>query len=136
MQSVERVHLLERLSAHERSFQQQTNELSSSAAEQLGRVITVSGSQVTVQFTSASADGDIDVTVGSLVGVRNGESLAIGTLSDIALERTQTDDSGTSAVGRIDLLGEIVTEKSDAKTLSKRNKGLSENRQCHRSHPR
>jgi uncharacterized protein len=115
MQSVERVHLLERLSAHERSFQQQTNELSSSAAEQLGRVITVSGSQVTVQFTSASADGDIDVTVGSLVGVRNGESLAIGTLSDIALERTQTDDSGTSAVGRIDLLGEIVTEKSDAR---------------------
>jgi uncharacterized protein len=114
MQSIERVHLLERLSAHERSFQQQSNELAS-AAEQLGRVITIGGSQVTAQFTSISPDDDIDVTVGSLVGVRNGESLAIGTLSDIALERTQTDDSGTSAVGRIDLLGEIVAEKSGAK---------------------
>jgi DNA helicase HerA-like ATPase len=115
MHSAERVHLLERLSAHERSFQQQTNELASLEGLTLGRVITVSGSQVTAQFTSASPDGDIDVTVGSLVGVRNGETLAIGTLSDIALERTQTDDSGTSAVGRIDLLGEIFADKSGEK---------------------
>jgi DNA helicase HerA-like ATPase len=115
MHSAERVHLLERLSAHERSFQQQSNELASLALPPLGRVISVSGSQVTAQFTSTSLDGDIDVTVGSLVGVRNGESLAIGTLSDIALERMPSDDNATSAVGRIDLLGEIVTEKSGAK---------------------
>ena len=115
MQSAERVHLLERLSAHERSFLQQTNELASLATPTLGRVITVSGSQVTAQFTSTSSDGDFDVTVGSLVGVRNGESLAMGTLSDIALERTPSDDNATSAVGRIDLLGEIVTGKSGEK---------------------
>ena len=115
MHSVERVHLLERLSVHERAFQQQSNELASLALPPLGRVITVSGSQVTAQFTSASPDGDIDVTVGSLVGVSNGESLAMGTLSDIALERMPSDDNATSAVGRIDLLGEIVTEKSGEK---------------------
>jgi uncharacterized protein len=112
MHGVERVHLLDRLSVHERAFQQQSSELASQASDPLGRVITVSGSQVTAQFTSTSPNGDIDVTVGSLVGVSNGESLAIGTLSDIVLERTQTDDNNTSAVGRIDLLGEILTENS------------------------
>ena len=115
MHNAERVHLLERLSAHERAFQQQSNELASLALAALGRVITVSGSQVTAQFTTESVDGDFDVTVGSLVGVSNGDSLAIGTLSDIALERTPSDDNATSAVGRIDLLGEIVTEKSGEK---------------------
>jgi DNA helicase HerA-like ATPase len=115
MHSVERAHLLERLSVHERAFQQQSNELASLALRALGRVITVSGSQVTAQFTTESVDGDFDVTVGSLVGVSNGESLAIGTLSDIALERAPSDDNATSAVGRIDLLGEIVTEKSGDK---------------------
>ena len=39
----------------------------------------------------------------------------MGTLSDIALERMPSDDNATSAVGRIDLLGEIVTEKSGEK---------------------
>jgi DNA helicase HerA-like ATPase len=115
MQSVERVHLLERLSAHERSFQQQTNELASQASDPLGRVITVSGSQVTAQFISTSPNGDIDVTVGSLVGVRNGESLAVGTLSDISLEAVQSHENGTSAVGHIDLLGEIFTDESGKK---------------------
>jgi uncharacterized protein len=115
MHSVERAHLLERLSVHERAFQQQSNELASLALRALGRVITVSGSQVTAQFTTESPDGEFDVTVGSLVGVSNGESLAIGTLSDIALERAPSDDNATSAVGRIDLLGEIVTEKSGEK---------------------
>jgi DNA helicase HerA-like ATPase len=115
MHSVERAHLLERLSVHERAFQQQSNELASLALSALGRVITVSGSQVTAQFTTESPDGEFDVTVGSLVGVSNGESLAIGTLSDIALERAPSDDNATSAVGRIDLLGEIVTENSGEK---------------------
>lgn len=115
MHSVERVQLLDRLSAHERAFQQQSNELASLASETLGRVTTVSGSQVTAQFITASPDGEMDVTVGSLVGVRNGGSLAIGTLSDITLEAIQSHENGTSAVGRIDLLGEIFTDESGNK---------------------
>ena len=115
MHSVERLHLLERLSAHERSFQQQTTELASQPSDLLGRVTTVSGSQVVAQFISFSSEGEMDVTVGSLVGIRNGESLAVGTLSDIALEAVQSHENGTSAVGRIDVLGEIVTEKSGAR---------------------
>ncbi len=112
MHSVERVQLLDRLSAHERAFQQQSNELASQASETLGRVTAVSGSQVTAQFTSASPDGELDVTVGSLVGIRNGGSLAIGALSDITLEAVQSHENGASAVGRIDLLGEIFADES------------------------
>ena len=64
-------------------------------AAPLGRVVAVSGAQVTVEFAtdpSSPLGDDIGVTVGSLLGIETGELLAIGALCDIAL---QTSPAGT-----------------------------------------
>jgi len=77
------------------------------SAAPLGHVIAVSGSQATAQFAAG-----LELTVGALVGIQNSGSLAIGTLCDIFLEKPAGGERGTEAVGRIDLMGEIVVEKS------------------------
>jgi len=83
------------------------NEAAMAEFESLGRVISVSGSQATAQFAP-----DVDLTVGSLVGLPNGDAFAVGTLCDIAVETSAAGELGAKAIGRVDLLGEIVTEKS------------------------
>jgi uncharacterized protein len=77
------------------------------SAALLGHVIAVSGSQATAQFASG-----VELTVGSLVGIQNSEALAVGTLWEISLDKSAGGESGAEAVGRIDLMGEIVAEKS------------------------
>ena len=78
----------------------------------LGRVVAVSGSQATAQFSAAesAAGGEFAFSVGSLVGIENGTRLAVGALSDIALQAAAGDEAVSSATGRIDLLGEITAE--------------------------
>ncbi len=78
-----------------------------SMAAPLGRLITVSGSQAIAQFASGA-----DLTVGSFVGIRTGDSLAVGTLCDISVENSASPEHRVEAIGRIDLLGEIAAEKS------------------------
>ncbi len=80
----------------------------------LGRVIAVSGSQATAQFSanaSALGGSEFAFSVGSLVGIENGASLAIGALCDITLQAAAGDEAVASAIGRIDLLGEIAAER-------------------------
>lgn len=74
----------------------------------LGRVIAVSGSQATAQFPVGSSE--FAFSVGSLVGIENGASLAVGALCDITLQAT-ANGNPASATGRIDLLGEIAAER-------------------------
>ncbi len=87
------------------------------AAASLGRVVAVSGSQVIVQFTadpSSPGAENLEVTVGSLLGIKTGGSLAIGALCDISLQSSAGQD-GARVTGRIDLLGEIAGEASGEK---------------------
>ena len=79
----------------------------------LGHVIAVSGSQATAQFSAASlaSGGEFGFSVGSLIGIENGASLAIGALCDITLQAAANADAVACAVGRIDLLGEISAER-------------------------
>ena len=88
------------------------------AAMPLGRVVAVSGAQVIVEFStdplSLLAD-DIGVTVGSLLGIETGASLAIGALCDIALQPSPAGTARARVSGRIDLLGEIAAEPSGDK---------------------
>jgi len=80
----------------------------------LGRVIAVSGSQATAQFSAAASmagAGEFAFSVGSLVGIENGSSLAIGALCDLSLQAAGSE-AVASAIGRIDLLGEIADEQS------------------------
>jgi hypothetical protein len=74
----------------------------------LGRVIAVSGSQATAQFSTAAGGGEFAFSVGSLVGIENGGSLAIGALCDITLQAAASGEAAASAIGRIDLLGELA----------------------------
>ena len=81
--------------------------------EPLGRLLAVTGSQVVVKFTSdlsLPGEASVDITVGSLLGIRTGEALAIGALCDISLEDSPSDNFGSHATGRVDLLGEIVED--------------------------
>ncbi len=82
--------------------------VSRSGCTPLGRVIAVSGSQATAQFSGAG-DGELGFSVGSLVGIENGTSLVIGALCDLGLQGAGSE-SALSAIGRIDLLGEIAGE--------------------------
>ncbi len=84
---------------------------SPAAAEALGRVVSVGGSQVVVQFpaeTTAARNGQTDVTVGTFLGIWNGRSLVVGALCDISLDKNADGQADGPATGRVDLLGEIV----------------------------
>ncbi len=85
--------------------------VSPSGRAPLGRVIAVSGSQATAQFSAAAATAGGDefvFSVGSLIGIENGASLAIGALCDITLQAAADGEKAASAIGRIDLLGELT----------------------------
>jgi DNA helicase HerA-like ATPase len=89
---------------------------SARAARLLGRVVAVSGSQATARFTAgAAAGGELDLTVGSLVGIVSGGALAVGTLCDVCSEPAGDHAAGLHATGRIDLLGEIVADGGGAR---------------------
>ena len=82
--------------------------------EPLGRVLSVGGSHVIMQF-STDRDDHMEVTVGTFLGVRAGHSLVIGVLCDIALEKSSGGQQGANATGRVDLLGEIISDESGAR---------------------
>ena len=54
------------------------------------------------------------MTVGTFLGIRNGRSLVIGALCDISLDTETGDRPGMQTTGRVDLLGEILADKSGA----------------------
>jgi uncharacterized protein len=76
-----------------------------STIEAIGSLVAISGSEATMQFAAAATG----VTVGSLVGIDTGQSLAIGSLSEVARNEVRAGEHDT-ATGRIDLLGEIATD--------------------------
>jgi DNA helicase HerA-like ATPase len=89
------------------------DEPSFAAAGAVGRLVAVSGSQATMQFSidpSAPREPDTEVTVGSLVGIQTGTSLAIGALCEVSLQDVASGQRGSDAIGRIDLLGEIICD--------------------------
>jgi DNA helicase HerA-like ATPase len=78
-------------------------------AEPLGRVVSVAGSQVMVEFSTAVlSDSDIDLTVGAFLGIWNGRNLVVGSLCDISLHKLADGQQSEPASGRVDLLGELV----------------------------
>src|SRR5256885_5632349 len=76
------------------------------AVEPLGRVVSVSGSQVTVEFSHHLLWPDTNLTVGAFLGINAGAALVIGALSEVSRQQD------SAAVGRMDLLGEIVCDET------------------------
>jgi hypothetical protein len=90
---------------------------SPAGAEPLGRVVSVGGSQLVVQFptdTAAARDEQTDVTVGTFIGIWNGRSLVVGALCDISLDKDTDGRPNGPTTGRVDLLGELVCDESGA----------------------
>jgi uncharacterized protein len=80
------------------------------SAAAVGRVIAVSGSQATLQLAAdrvSPAEREGGLTVGALLGIDTGKSLAIGALCELSLTTSGSAQQGAQAIGRIDLIGEI-----------------------------
>jgi DNA helicase HerA-like ATPase len=85
--------------------------------EPLGRVVSVAGSQVVVQFATellSPHDANSDVTVGTFLGIWNGQSLVIGALCELSLGKHADGQSSPPANGRVDLLGELIRDEAGA----------------------
>src|SRR5262245_3688140 len=92
-------------------------ELAIGSGTPLGRAISVGGSQVIVQFSSdlSSAGEDLaNVTVGTFLGIEGNQSLVIGALCEISLDKPQDGQRAMRATGRVDLLGELVQDSDGA----------------------
>ena len=80
------------------------------SAEQVGRVISVRGSQASVGLPPAAAHApeEARATVGKFLGVRAGKSLLVGLIADVSL-RTEPllRNQEQVAVAQVDLIGEI-----------------------------
>jgi DNA helicase HerA-like ATPase len=84
----------------------------SNAAEPVGRVVSVGGSQVMVEFsTEVLSNGSPDLTVGAFLGIWNGRTLVVGSLCDISLHKRADGQQGEPATGRVDLLGELILDQ-------------------------
>lgn len=83
------------------------------AAAVVGQLVAVTGAHATVRFSDASLAGDsdeADFSVGAYLAIRTPRSLIIGVLCDISVAA----DAATQAGGRMDMLGEIITDASGA----------------------
>ena len=86
-------------------------EAAQSGTTPIGRVVSVGGSQVVVQFSSdmtGASPGEPGVTVGTFLGIWNGHSLVVGALCEIALDKLLNGQHVPHPAGTIDLLGEIL----------------------------
>jgi len=86
------------------------NEPSSAAGEPIGHVVSVRGSQARVGLAASPAAGSSKArsTVGKFLGIRAGESLLIGVITNVSIEAPAlTNDHGGHSTADLDLVGEI-----------------------------
>src|SRR5690349_1625333 len=88
---------------------------SSHALAPIGRVVSVGGSQVIIEFSAGTAsNGDSNLTVGAFLGVWNGRTLVVGSLCDVSLRQLANGQQSEPASGRLDLLGELILDQPSA----------------------
>ncbi len=91
------------------------NTASVDVVEPLGRVVSVSGSHVIAHFsaeTLSRSDAHPELTVGTFLGIRNRNSLIVGVLCEISLDKFSGGEQAGHVTARLDLLGEIITDLS------------------------
>jgi DNA helicase HerA-like ATPase len=81
----------------------------------IGRVLAVSGAQVTVGLTPGStALESAKATVGKFLGILSTGSVIVGMITEIAERLPKDQDSACRSVARLDLVGEIRTKPGSA----------------------
>jgi DNA helicase HerA-like ATPase len=86
--------------------------------EPVGRVLSIQGSEVRIGLffsilpTTANED-NATATVGKFLGIRRGQSLLVGIISEVSIEvPLPVREDGYSAAASVDLMGEITTDDS------------------------
>ena len=77
------------------------------ARETLGRVIAVSGAQVTIGLTPAAPGSVSRATVGKFLAVVSGGSVTVGLITEISERPLSEQDPNCRSTARIDIVGEI-----------------------------
>jgi hypothetical protein len=83
-------------------------------AQPLGHVLSVKGSQATVGLllglpsTNSNGQGGASATVGRFLGIRRGEALLVGIVSEVSMEVSPlVREVGYHAAANVDLMGEV-----------------------------
>jgi len=90
------------------------------AAEPLGNIIAVSGSQATIGIlpTGLSTAEDVRTTVSKFVMIHSGGSRLIGVVTEISLNLPPfAKEQGYRAIAEVDLMGEIRIDAAGAETF-------------------
>ena len=98
---------------------------SNAAAEPLGRVLSVNGSQAGVGLLAASRNlDDARATVGKFVGIRCGQSRLLGVITEVSIQTLAiARDQGYHATAQVDLMGEI---KASAMKAARFQRGVTD----------
>ena len=75
--------------------------------EAIGRVLAVTGSQITVGLTPPMPGSPTRATVGKFLGVVSGSTVIIGLITEIAERPQREQDPNCRGTARMDLVGEI-----------------------------
>jgi DNA helicase HerA-like ATPase len=75
--------------------------------EALGRVVAVSGAQVTVGLTPPAPGSAVRATVGKFLGVVSGNIITVGLITEISERPSRDQEPNCKSTARIDLVGEI-----------------------------
>src|SRR3954466_949314 len=87
------------------------------AAQSLGRVVSVCGSQATVGFSTAPLQDSNEgrATVGKFLGIRTGGSLLVGVITNVSVEASAlAKEHGCHSTAALDLVGEIKQSGTSA----------------------
>jgi len=93
------------------------------AREMLGRILAVSGAQVTVGLTAPPPANGPRATVGKFLGVIGGGSIIVGMITEIIERPLREQDANCRAAARLDLVGEI---KANASGTASFQRGVTE----------
>src|SRR5690349_4401091 len=76
----------------------------------IGRLVAVSGAQVTVGISLGSSTADAArATVGKFLGIVSGSSLIVGMITEISERPPRDQEPHCRSTARMDLVGEIKT---------------------------
>src|SRR5690242_5019505 len=87
------------------------------AAQPVGRVLSVRGSQATVGIVESTPDDSevTRITVGKFFSIRTAQSLLIGVITEVSIQTMPAArEYGYHAIAHIDLMGEIKLDETGA----------------------
>jgi hypothetical protein len=87
--------------------------------EALGRVVAVTGAQVTIGLNATAPASGARATVGKFIGVISGNSVIVGMITEIAERPPHEHDAVCRSTARLDLVGEIKGNASGAATFQR-----------------